>query len=209
MCVCVCAHAGWGGEDEGTNTHSSELQSNSPMTGSLGTDTLLCWKYLTILLLCCSQTRLKQTPNTLAGYVTTTQPRVNDAVYLLIQLGKWDTENMNGLDLIIIHEATWMRPRWMERRLSHHSSEECLFRSLITWWSWKFKDVLLEQKIHKSQRTLGHIPDPLPTLPSPGSSRLPHFRVMRPLCSGDGSFDPESAGGAQTRCKDQVELIIM
>lgn len=39
--VCV---EGMGGEDEGSNAHSSELRSNSPMTGSLGTDTLLSSK---------------------------------------------------------------------------------------------------------------------------------------------------------------------
>lgn len=85
---------GWGGEDEGSNMHSSELRSNSPMTSSLGTDTLLCRKYLSILLLCCSKTHRKQTPNTLTGCVTAAQLWVNNAVYLLIQFEKRDTENM-------------------------------------------------------------------------------------------------------------------
>lgn len=75
---------GMGGEDEGSNVHSSELRSNSPMTGSLGTDTLIRGKYLSILLLCCSKTHLKQTPNTLTSYVTTTWLWVNNSVYLLI-----------------------------------------------------------------------------------------------------------------------------
>lgn len=90
MCV-----EGMGGEDGGSNAHSSELRSNSPMTGSLGTDTLLRRKYLSILLLCCSKTHLKQTPNTLTGYVTAAQLWVNNVVYLLIQFEKCDTENMD------------------------------------------------------------------------------------------------------------------
>lgn len=90
MCV-----EGMGGEDEGSNVHSSELRSNSPMTGSLGTDTLLRRKYLSILLLCCSKTHLKQTPNTLTGYVTAAQLWVNNAVYLLIQFERCDMESMD------------------------------------------------------------------------------------------------------------------
>ncbi len=86
---------GMGGEDEGSNMHSCELRSNSPMTGSLRTDTLFCRKYLSILLLCCSKTHLKQTPNRLTGYVTAAQLWVNNAVYLLIQFEKCDTENMD------------------------------------------------------------------------------------------------------------------
>lgn len=131
----------WGGdgeegEGEGINVHSSQLHSNLPMTGSLVTDTLLRQKYLSILLLCCSKTHVKQTPNTLTGYVTAAQLPINHPVYLLTSCDrKW---GLRKWFFYCERWTSWRISTWDEPcHVSYH-------RPSNAWWSFAPQGWLIE-----------------------------------------------------------------